>query len=55
MKRIKILNYQVGLVFRDGDFVGVLAEGTHWLWLNEKVRIYNRVGAFDAPTDLDIL
>lgn len=55
MKRIKIYSYQVGLVFRDGDFVGVLTEGTHWLWLNEKVRIYDRVGAFSAPIDLDIL
>ncbi|MEM6698065.1 MAG: slipin family protein [Bacteroidota bacterium] len=55
MKRIKILNYQVGLVFREGDFVGVLTEGTHWLWLNEKVRVYDRVDAFSAPIDLDIM
>jgi len=55
MKRIKIYSYQVGLVFRDGDFVGVLTEGTHWLWLNETVRIYNRVGIFAAPIDLEIL
>ncbi len=29
-KRYKIRSYQAGLYFRDGEFQGVLAEGTHW-------------------------
>lgn len=30
-KRIKIRSYEVGLHFLDGDFVGLLEAGTHWL------------------------
>lgn len=31
-KRIKIRSYQIGLQFRDGEFVGLLGEGRHWLF-----------------------
>ena len=31
-KRIRIRSYEVGLVFRDGEFQGVLGEGRHWLF-----------------------
>ena len=30
MKCYKIRSYEVGLQFRDGEFVGLLGEGTHW-------------------------
>ncbi len=30
LKRIKILSYQIGLVWRDGEFKGLLTEGQHW-------------------------
>lgn len=32
IKRIKIAEYEVGLLFRDGDFDGLLEAGTHWLF-----------------------
>ena len=31
LKRIKILSYEIGLVWRDGEFKGLLAEGKHWI------------------------
>ena len=31
LKRIKIRSYEMGLVFRDREFHGLLAAGTHWL------------------------
>ncbi|HWA98262.1 MAG TPA: slipin family protein, partial [Pirellulales bacterium] len=40
LKTIKIRNYEMGLLFRDGEFKGLLAKGRHWL-LNPlgKVRV----------------
>jgi len=39
-KRIKIRSYEIGLHFRDGDFVGLLESGTPWLiGLRGKVRV----------------
>src|SRR5258708_13187649 len=29
-RRYKIRNYEMGLVFREGEFRGLLAAGTHW-------------------------
>jgi len=31
LKRFKIRSYEMGLSFRDGEFQGLLGEGTHWL------------------------
>ncbi|MCE9546612.1 MAG: slipin family protein [Planctomycetia bacterium] len=31
LKRIKIRSYEIGLLFKSGEFKGLLAEGTHWL------------------------
>ena len=31
LKYIKIRSYEMGLVFRDREFKGLLATGTHWL------------------------
>ena len=31
LKYIKIRSYETGLVFRDREFKGLLATGTHWL------------------------
>jgi len=30
-KRIKIRSYEIGLLFKNGEFQGLLGEGTHWL------------------------
>lgn len=32
IKRIKIRSYEIGLKFRDREFVGLLTEGRHWLF-----------------------
>jgi len=31
-QRFKIRTYEVGLLFRDGEFRGLLTAGTHWLF-----------------------
>ena len=31
LKHIKIRSYETGLVFRDREFTGLLAAGSHWL------------------------
>ena len=31
-KRFKIRSYEMGLLFRDGEFGGLLTEGTHWFF-----------------------
>jgi regulator of protease activity HflC (stomatin/prohibitin superfamily) len=32
VRRIKIWEHERGLVFREGDFLGVLRPGVHWMW-----------------------
>ena len=40
LKHIKIRSYEMGLLFRDGEFSGLLAAGSHWLFdLLGKVRV----------------
>ena len=40
VKRIKIRSYEKGLCFRDGEFVGLLDQGRHWIVdLSGKVRV----------------
>src|SRR5215475_7285546 len=31
-KRFKVRSYEMGLLFRDGEFQGLLATGTHWFF-----------------------
>ena len=31
-KRIKVRSYEIGLVFREGEFLGLIAAGTHWFF-----------------------
>lgn len=55
MKRIVINAYQIGLVFKNGVYQGMLAKGKYWLWLNEQVNIYDINQAFVVPIELNIL
>jgi len=55
MKRVKIYAYKVGLVFREGNFIKVLKEGSHWLWWSDEVKIYDVTEQFIAPCELEIL
>ena len=55
MKRVRINAGKVGLVFKRGDYVKVVTQGTHWLWLNQRVLIYNLATSFSTPIALEIL
>ncbi len=47
LKRIQVRSYEVGLYFRNGEFVGLLERGTHWL---PNLRWNVRVDVVDART-----
>ena len=47
-KRIKIRSYEMGLLFRDGEFRGLLETGTHWL-LDPLGKIRVEVASQRAP------
>lgn len=55
IKRIKIEEYQVGLVFENKKLIKVAEEGLHWIFGNKNVMIYDMNGSFRAPFELDIL
>ena len=57
-KRYKIRTYEMGLVFRDGEFHGLLAEGTHWYFdpLNRlKVDIVSQRDPWLVHEKLDLI
>jgi regulator of protease activity HflC (stomatin/prohibitin superfamily) len=55
MKRVKVNEYQVALVFRNGVYQRVLQTGTYWFWRNEDVYRYDITQPFIAPVELNIL
>jgi regulator of protease activity HflC (stomatin/prohibitin superfamily) len=55
MKKVKLNAYQVGLVFRNGEYQKMLLAGTYWFWKNEQVYIYDITKQFVAPIELNIL
>ncbi|MEY8849544.1 slipin family protein [Psychroserpens sp. XS_ASV72] len=55
MKRVRINAGKVGLVFKNGDYLKVLTQGTYWLGFNQRVLIYDLTMTFQAPIALDIL
>ena len=55
MKRLRIYPYKIGLVFREGNFIKVLKEGTHWMWFTDQVYVYDMTQPFIPPVDLSIL
>ncbi len=56
MKRIRIKEGFVGLVFKKENFKRVIKEGTHWLTFGEKVIRYNKAESFNGSiTSTDIL
>ena len=54
MKNVKVNAYQIGLVFKRGVYRRLLKEGNYWFW-NKRVIVYEQVGAFSAPIELNIL
>lgn len=55
MKRMRINVGKVGLLFRKGDFVKVLTEGSYWIGLNQRVISYDLSQPFYPPVALEIL
>jgi SPFH domain / Band 7 family len=55
MKKITINPYQIGLVFKNGAYQRMLAEGKYWLKYKEEVTVYELTKPFNPPCELDIL
>ena len=55
IKQVKINAYQIALVFKNGVYKKMLAEGNYWLWFNETVIVYEVTNQFNAPIALNIL
>ncbi|PKP20808.1 MAG: peptidase [Bacteroidetes bacterium HGW-Bacteroidetes-21] len=55
MKKVRIVNGKVGLVFRKGNYLRVIKEGVYWLRISEEVYIYDLTNPFKPSNDLNIL
>lgn len=55
MKRVKVNEYQVALVFKNGAYQRVLLTGKYWFWKKEDVYVYDVTKPFMAPVELNIL
>lgn len=55
MKRIRINTGKIGLVFRNGNYKKVIAEGVYWFLPNENVCQYELTKPFHPFIDLNIL
>ena len=55
MKRVKVNEYQVALVFKNGAYQRMLLGGKYWFWKNEDVYLYDITKPFIAPVELNIL
>lgn len=55
MKKVKVNAYQVGLVFKNGEYQRLLLAGAYWFWKNEMVYLYDITKQFVAPVELNIL
>jgi len=54
MKHINITTYQIGLVFKYGQYKHILKAGNYWLW-NKDIKVYDTTQPFVPPIDLNIL
>lgn len=55
MKHVKVNEYQVALVFKNGAYQRVLLTGKYWFWKKEEVYVYDVTKPFVAPVELNIL
>jgi hypothetical protein len=56
MKTVRILAWQIGLVFKQGGYKKLLREGSYWLWPNETAYVYNQGEAVkNLPCDVAVL
>lgn len=55
MKRIKVIEGQVAVVFKNGEVKEVLKKGLHWFFFNEDVCVYSIAEQFTTHYNSDIL
>lgn len=55
MKKVRINSYQIGLVFKNGEYEQFITAGTYWFWFNREIIIYDITKPFYAPVELSIL
>jgi regulator of protease activity HflC (stomatin/prohibitin superfamily) len=55
MKKVRINEGYLGLVFKNGDYKQFITQGTHWIGWKEEVKRYNLAHYFTAPIALEIL
>ncbi|KYG74732.1 SPFH domain/Band 7 family protein [Roseivirga ehrenbergii] len=55
MKRVRINEGKVGLVFKNGDYRRVITAGTTWISLSETVMVYSLTDQFYTSKDLNLL
>lgn len=55
MKRVRINQGNVGLVFKNGDYQKVITSGLHWLGFNQYVNTYDLTKDFNISLALEVL
>lgn len=55
MKRVRINTGKIGLVFRNGNYLKVLAEGAYWLLPFDELNVYDLSKQFHPSIELNIL
>ena len=55
MKRVRINEGKIGLVFKNGNYLKVITEGVYWLGINQRVLMYNQATSFATPIALELL
>ncbi len=55
IKNVHIKAYERGLVFRNGNLIDILKEGSFWVFWNKSVEIYDMKYSFKSNTDLTLL
>jgi regulator of protease activity HflC (stomatin/prohibitin superfamily) len=55
MKKVKINDYQIGLVFKNDVYLKMLVPGNYWLWLSEQVMVYDITKQFYPAANINIL
>ena len=55
MKRVRINEGKVGLVFKNGDYQKVLTRGTHWLYFNQNIYVFDLAKEFITELSMEIL
>ena len=55
MKRVRINEGKIGLVFKNGYYLKVITDGVYWLGINQRVLMYNQATSFGVPIALELL